>query len=67
MSIEDRVEELRKRKEEAALGGGVRRIEAQHQKGKLTARERLNLLVGPGSFEGSMRLRERSCWPHAPC
>jgi len=51
MSIEDRVEELRKRKEEAALGGGVRRIEAQHQKGKLTARERLKLLVDPDSFE----------------
>src|SRR3990172_2515182 len=39
------------RPEAGALGGGVRRIEAQHQKGKLTARERLNLLVDPGSFD----------------
>src|ERR1700723_1566017 len=33
------------------LGGGVRRIEAQHAKGKLTARERLDILLDPGSFE----------------
>ncbi len=51
MSIEERIEELRKRKEEAALGGGARRIEAQRQKGKLTARERINLLVDQGTFE----------------
>jgi propionyl-CoA carboxylase beta chain len=35
----------------ARLGGGERRIEAQHAKGKLTARERLELLLDPGSFE----------------
>ena len=34
-----------------ALGGGVRRIEAQHARGKLTARERLDILLDPGSFE----------------
>ncbi|WP_439815688.1 acyl-CoA carboxylase subunit beta [Zavarzinia sp. CC-PAN008] len=43
--------ELEKRREEARLGGGTRRIEAQHSKGKLTARERLELLLDPGSFE----------------
>ena len=51
MSIHERLEELRRRKELAALGGGERRIEAQHQRGKLTARERLNLLIDPGTFE----------------
>src|SRR4051812_86704 len=35
----------------ARLGGGIRRIEAQHARGKLTARERLEILLDPGSFE----------------
>jgi acetyl-CoA carboxylase carboxyltransferase component len=51
MSIEERLEDLRLRKEQAALGGGVRRIQAQHDRGKLTARERINLLTDPGTFE----------------
>ena len=37
--------------EEAKLGGGKKRIEAQHKKGKLTARERLHFLLDDGSFE----------------
>ncbi len=36
---------------EALVGGGEKRIEAQHAKGKLTARERISLLLDPGSFE----------------
>src|SRR5687768_10688265 len=51
MSIQERLEDLRRRKEQAAQGGGQRRIQAQHDKGKLTARERVNLLADPGSFE----------------
>jgi propionyl-CoA carboxylase beta chain len=51
MSIHERLEDLRRRKEQSALGGGERRIEAQHQRGKLTARERLALLLDPGTFE----------------
>jgi propionyl-CoA carboxylase beta chain len=43
----DRLRELRER---SRLGGGQRRIEQQHEKGKLTARERLDLLLDPGSF-----------------
>jgi len=50
MSSDKRVSELRRRKEEAKLGGGADRIEAQHQKGKLTARERIDLLLDQGSF-----------------
>ncbi|HVY51246.1 MAG TPA: acyl-CoA carboxylase subunit beta [Devosia sp.] len=45
------IEALDKRRAEARLGGGERRIEAQHKKGKLTARERLEVLLDPGSFE----------------
>ena len=43
----DRLRELR---EKSLHGGGKARIEAQHEKGKLTARERIDLLVDPGSF-----------------
>jgi len=42
---------LKKKIEESKLGGGEKRIAAQHQKGKLTARERIELLMDPGSFE----------------
>jgi len=51
MVIEDKFAELSKLKEEAKLGGGKERIEAQHARGKLTARERLSLLLDEGSFE----------------
>jgi propionyl-CoA carboxylase beta chain len=43
--------ELERRRAEARMGGGERRIEAQHAKGKLTARERIDLLLDAGSFE----------------
>jgi propionyl-CoA carboxylase beta chain len=43
--------ELEKRRAEARLGGGTRRIDAQHAKGKLTARERIEVLLDEGSFE----------------
>jgi len=42
---------LREKIEEGKLGGGVERNKKQHQKGKLTARERITLLMDPGSFE----------------
>ena len=43
--------EVERRRAEARLGGGERRIEAQHAKGKLTARERIEVLLDEGSFE----------------
>ncbi|GAB2788068.1 acyl-CoA carboxylase subunit beta [Rhabdobacter roseus] len=46
-----RTEQLDRKNEEALQGGGAKRIDAQHQKGKLTARERLDLLLDAGSFE----------------
>jgi propionyl-CoA carboxylase beta chain len=45
------IEALEARRAEARLGGGQKRIDAQHGKGKLTARERLDVLLDPGSFE----------------
>lgn len=46
----DKNQDLIKRREEAQLGGGQERIEKQHKGGKLTARERVTLLLDPGSF-----------------
>ena len=45
------LEQLEARRQAARLGGGQRRIDAQHAKGKLTARERLDVLLDEGSFE----------------
>ena len=49
--IEKKVENLAKLREQAKQGGGAKRIEAQHAKGKLAARERVNLLFDHGTFE----------------
>ena len=45
------LEELERRRAAAKLGGGEKRIAAQHAKGKLTARERIDVLLDAGSFE----------------
>jgi propionyl-CoA carboxylase beta subunit len=45
------IEHLRQLEESAKLGGGQQRIDAQHKKGKLTARERVDILLDEGSFE----------------
>ena len=44
-------QQLEERRKEARLGGGQERIDAQHSKGKLTARERIEVLLDNGSFE----------------
>ena len=49
--MKNKIEELKKLREKAKLGGGKARIKAQHDKGKLTARERIELLVDEGSFD----------------
>jgi len=49
--MQDVLKELEKQRAAARAGGGKRRVEAQHAKGKLTARERIELLLDPGSFE----------------
>src|SRR3954467_2204869 len=50
MSMREKLELLQRRIAEAELGGGPERLEAQHRKGKLSARERLDLLLDEGSF-----------------
>ncbi|MGH2711977.1 MAG: acyl-CoA carboxylase subunit beta [Actinomycetota bacterium] len=48
--VERKIEDLRKRKEEAVVAGGEDAVERQHKRGKLTARERIELLLDAGSF-----------------
>ena len=50
MADEKKVELLKKKREESRLGGGEKRIQKQHEQGKLTARERIDLLLDKGSF-----------------
>jgi len=50
MSHQDRIEQLRGLREQAKMGGGQKRIESQHAKGKMTARERVEALLDRGSF-----------------
>ena len=51
MDIEAKISELERRNREANLGGGQKRIDSQHAKGKLTARERIEYLLDEGSFQ----------------
>jgi acetyl-CoA carboxylase carboxyltransferase component len=50
MAVDPKIQHLRELKEQAKLGGGPERIERQHRRGKLTARERLDLLLDENSF-----------------
>src|SRR5436305_15305645 len=50
MSMREKLELLQQKRAEALLGGGAERIKVQHEKGKLTARERLDALLDPGTF-----------------
>ena len=50
-STRERIQELTQKKQDALLGGGQRRIDKQHKAGKLTARERVDLLLDKGSFQ----------------
>ncbi|MGE0210919.1 MAG: acyl-CoA carboxylase subunit beta [Parvibaculaceae bacterium] len=59
--MQDILQELDERRAEARLGGGLARIEAQHKRGKLTARERIELLLDPGSFEEFDMFVEHRC------
>jgi propionyl-CoA carboxylase beta chain len=59
--VQEILAKLEAKREGARLGGGRRRIEAQHARGKLTARERLELLLDPGSFEETDMFVEHRC------
>lgn len=51
MAFEEKIKQLLDNREKAKLGGGIKRIDSQHAKGKLTARERIELLLDQDSFE----------------
>ena len=55
------LEQLEHKREQARLGGGQKRIDAQHKKGKLTARERIEVLLDDGSFEEWDMFVEHRC------
>ncbi|KUR71945.1 acyl-CoA carboxylase subunit beta [Novosphingobium sp. Fuku2-ISO-50] len=55
------IAEMEKRRAAARLGGGQRRIDAQHAKGKLTARDRIDILLDEGSFEEEGTYVEHNC------
>jgi propionyl-CoA carboxylase beta chain len=58
---EERLKDLRARKARVEAGGGQARIEAQHARGKMTARERLEVLLDEGSFQEIDPLVEHRC------
>ncbi|AKH98174.1 propionyl-CoA carboxylase, carboxyltransferase subunit [Halanaeroarchaeum sulfurireducens] len=57
MTMDEKIEELRELRERARLGGGEDRIEAQHDRGKKTARERIDYLLDDGTFNEFDQLR----------
>lgn len=59
--MEDKLNLMQERQKEALLGGGERRIEAQHAKGKFTARERIEALLDPGTFRELDRYVTHTC------
>src|SRR5881392_2200516 len=61
MTLQERLDELRRRHELAQAGGGVERVARQHADGKLSARERIDLLFDEGSFEELDKLVEHRC------
>ncbi len=60
-TTQEKIEQLKQRTEEALKGGGEKRIAAQHEKGKMTARERIEGLVDEGSFEEFDRFVVHRC------
>jgi len=61
MDMDEKIQEMERRNLEATLGGGPERIEEQHAKGKLTARERIEHLLDKGSFEEIDRFVVHRC------
>jgi len=59
--MQEIIQKLQEKREQARAGGGKKRVEAQHQKGKLTARERIEVLLDPESFEEWDMFVEHRC------
>ena len=60
--MQDIIEKLEEKRAQARLGGGQRRIDAQHAKGKLTARERIEVFLAASSFEEWDMFVEHDCY-----
>ena len=60
-TTEERLQDLRRRKVQAEIGGGQNRIDAQHNKGKMTARERIEAFLDEGTFQEIDALVEHRC------
>src|SRR3990172_5414889 len=61
--MDEHLLELEKRRQSLALGGGTARIEKQHEAGKLTARERIDALLDPESFQEQYGFAQHRCSP----
>ncbi len=61
MGLQETLEELKRRHSEAEVGGGTARIAKQHEAGKLTARERIDLLLDPGTFVELDKFKTHRC------
>jgi len=61
MGLKENLEQLERLNREAELGGGEERIERQHASGKLTARERVERLLDPGSFVETDKFKTHRC------
>ncbi|MCX8521112.1 MAG: methylmalonyl-CoA carboxyltransferase, partial [Rhodoferax sp.] len=59
--MHDILDQLEAKRQRARLGGGQKRIDAQHSKGKLTARERIEVLLDEGTFEEWDMFVEHRC------
>jgi acetyl-CoA carboxylase carboxyltransferase component len=59
--MKEKLEEFRARRKETELGGGLQRIDTQHNKGKLTARERIDIFFDPGTFQEIDLFVEHQC------
>jgi len=61
MTMEEKIDELEEKRARAELGGGEERIESQHEKGKMTARERIDYFLDDGTFVEFDRMRTHRC------
>ena len=59
--MQDILQALEAKRDKARAGGGQKRVDAQHAKGKLTARERIEILLDEGSFEEFDMFVEHRC------
>ena len=62
MEIKDLLDKLEEKNKKALEGGGPKRIEKQHESGKLTARERIDILLDKGTFVEMDRLKVHRCY-----